>query len=89
VLLEGLGKLKQSTSSGTLTGDFPTLSIVPQPTTLPRATLSDLYLRIFSQVVNFLEHEADYSHSSSAHVKSVRRFIPFRVNVHGAVLNYT
>jgi hypothetical protein len=37
VRLEGLGKLKKSTSSGTQTGDLPTCSIVPQPTTLPRA----------------------------------------------------
>jgi hypothetical protein len=33
--LEGLGKLKKSTSSGTRTGDLPACSIVPQPTTLP------------------------------------------------------
>jgi hypothetical protein len=37
VRLEGLGKLKKSTSSGTQTGDLPACSIVPQPTTLPRA----------------------------------------------------
>jgi hypothetical protein len=45
VQLEGLGKLKKSTSSGTQTGDLPACSIVPQPTTLPRApenTCSDL-----------------------------------------------
>jgi hypothetical protein len=35
--LEGLGKLKKSTSSGTQTGDLPACSIVPQPTMLPRA----------------------------------------------------
>jgi hypothetical protein len=35
--LEGLGKLKKSTSSRTRTGDLPACSIVPQPTTLPRA----------------------------------------------------
>jgi hypothetical protein len=34
VRLEGLGKLKKSTSSGTRTGDLPACSIVPQPTTL-------------------------------------------------------
>jgi hypothetical protein len=33
VLLEGLGKLKKSTSSGTRTGDLPACSMVPQPTT--------------------------------------------------------
>jgi hypothetical protein len=37
VRLEGLGKLKKSTSSGTWTGDLPACSIVPQPTMLPRA----------------------------------------------------
>jgi hypothetical protein len=37
VRLEGLGNLKKSTSSGTRTGDLPACSIVPQPTTLPRA----------------------------------------------------
>jgi hypothetical protein len=37
--LEGLGQLKKSTSSGTRTGDLPACSIVPQPTTLPRAPL--------------------------------------------------
>jgi hypothetical protein len=38
VRLEELDKLKTSTSSGTRTGDLPACSIVPQPTTLPRAT---------------------------------------------------
>jgi hypothetical protein len=37
VRLEGLGKLKNSTSSGTQTGNLPACSIVPQPTTLPCA----------------------------------------------------
>jgi hypothetical protein len=37
VRLEGLSKLKRSTWSGTRTGDLPACSIVPQPTTLPRA----------------------------------------------------
>jgi hypothetical protein len=37
VRLEGLGKLKKYISSGTRTGDLPACSIVPQPTTLPRA----------------------------------------------------
>jgi hypothetical protein len=32
--LEGVGKLKKSTSSGTRTGDLPACSIVPQTTTL-------------------------------------------------------
>jgi hypothetical protein len=38
--MEGLGKLKNSTSSGTRTGDLPACSIVPQATTLPRAPLN-------------------------------------------------
>jgi hypothetical protein len=37
VSLEGLRKLKKSTSSGTQTGDLPACSIVPQPTMLLRA----------------------------------------------------
>jgi hypothetical protein len=37
VRLEGLGKLKKSTSSRTRTGDLPACSTVPQTTTLPRA----------------------------------------------------
>jgi hypothetical protein len=36
VRLEGLGKVKKSTSTGTRTGDLPPCSTVPQPTTLPR-----------------------------------------------------
>jgi hypothetical protein len=42
VRLEGLGKLKKSTSSGTRTGDLPACSIVPQPTTLPRAPVLNI-----------------------------------------------
>jgi hypothetical protein len=37
VQLEGLCKFKESTLSGTRTGYLPACSIVPQPTTLPRA----------------------------------------------------
>jgi hypothetical protein len=40
VRLEGLGKLKKSTSSRTRTGDLPACSLEPQPTTLPRAPKS-------------------------------------------------
>jgi hypothetical protein len=43
--LEGLGKLKKSTSSGTRNGDLPACSIVPQGTTLPRAPAA-IYYRI-------------------------------------------
>jgi hypothetical protein len=35
--LEGLGKLKFNDISGNRTHDVPACSIVPQPTTLPRA----------------------------------------------------
>jgi hypothetical protein len=44
VRLEGLSKLKKSTSSGTKTDDHPACSIVPQPTTLPRAPNMFMYL---------------------------------------------
>jgi hypothetical protein len=44
---EGLGTLKKSTSSETRTGDFPACSIVPQPTTLPRAPLSFCVVQTF------------------------------------------
>jgi hypothetical protein len=37
VRLEGLGKLRKSTSSGTQTSDLPDCGVVPQPTTLPYA----------------------------------------------------
>jgi hypothetical protein len=37
--LEGLGKLKKSTSSGIRTGNLPACSIVAQPTTLSRAPI--------------------------------------------------
>jgi hypothetical protein len=37
VRLEGLGQLKQIHLIGTRTRDLPVCSIVPQPTTLPRA----------------------------------------------------
>jgi hypothetical protein len=43
VRLERLGNLKKSTSFGTRTGDLPACSIVPQPTTLPRAYLRDKF----------------------------------------------
>jgi hypothetical protein len=37
IRLEGVDKLKKSTSSGTRTGHLLTCSMVPQPATLPRA----------------------------------------------------
>jgi hypothetical protein len=39
VRLEGLGKLKKSTSSGIRSRELPACSVVPQPTTLPRTLL--------------------------------------------------
>jgi hypothetical protein len=39
VRLEGLGKLKKSTSFVTRTSDLPACSIVPEPNTLARAPL--------------------------------------------------
>jgi hypothetical protein len=42
VRLEGLGKMKKSTSSRTRSGDLPACSIVPQPTTIPRAPLPEV-----------------------------------------------
>jgi hypothetical protein len=48
--LEGLGKLKKSTSSGTRIGDLPACSIVPQPTALPHAPF--YYMDIFSNSKN-------------------------------------
>jgi hypothetical protein len=40
VRLEGLGKLKKSTSSGIRSRDLPACSVVPQSTTLPRTGYS-------------------------------------------------
>jgi hypothetical protein len=42
VRLEELGQLKKSTSSGFETRDLPVCSIVPQPTTLPRAQMGNV-----------------------------------------------
>jgi hypothetical protein len=42
VQLEGLGKLKISTSFGTQTGDLLACSIVSQPITLPHASCSEV-----------------------------------------------
>jgi hypothetical protein len=47
VRLEGLGKLKKSTSSGIRTGDLPACSIVPQPTTLPRAPICSYFKELY------------------------------------------
>jgi hypothetical protein len=44
--------LKKSTFSGTLTGDLPVCSIVPQPTTLPRAPLKVKNAYIFICFLN-------------------------------------
>jgi hypothetical protein len=49
VQLEGLGKLKKSTSSGIRSCDLPACSILPQPTTLSRTPVLDEgdYIQIF------------------------------------------
>jgi hypothetical protein len=44
VWLEGLGKLKKSTSSGTRTRDLLACSIVPQPTTLPSYSIPSYFM---------------------------------------------
>jgi hypothetical protein len=53
VWLEGLGKLKKSTSSRTRTGDLPACSIVPQPTMQPCAPLLILKLIIKDWLFEF------------------------------------
>jgi hypothetical protein len=52
VRLEGVGKLKKSTSSGTRTGDLPDSSVVPQPTTLPRAPVETMVKQIIFRRIN-------------------------------------
>jgi hypothetical protein len=52
VRLKGLGQLKKSTSSGIRTGDLPACSIVPQPTTLPRAPFQ-IKVNIVKYFINF------------------------------------
>jgi hypothetical protein len=55
--LEGLGKLKKSTASGTRTGDIPACSIVPQPTMPPRRdsyTFLSIYLPHVPQTLDFI-----------------------------------
>jgi hypothetical protein len=52
VLLEELGKLKISTSSGTRTGDLPACNIVSQPSTLPRAAhYGSNYMKFKKEIV--------------------------------------
>jgi hypothetical protein len=53
VRLEGLGQLKKIHPIGTRTRDFPACSVVPQPTTLPRApTLKQILMKIRYEFVN-------------------------------------
>jgi hypothetical protein len=56
---EGLGKLKNFTSSGTRTGDLPACSIVPQPNTLPHAPLNNQYLRKFCKNIDVAAHPGE------------------------------
>jgi hypothetical protein len=66
VRLEGLGQLKKSTSSGTWTGDLPACSIVPQPTTLPRAPLEP------ELVTKKRTVQCGISHKNRKHVSTVQ-----------------
>jgi hypothetical protein len=43
VRLEGLGKLKKANDIANQTRDLPVCSIVPQPTTLPRAPYQQMH----------------------------------------------
>jgi hypothetical protein len=64
--LEGLGKLKKKIHlMGTQTRDLPACSIVPPPTTLPRAHYCNTCIisvhleigyRILGNMINFLQH---------------------------------
>jgi hypothetical protein len=70
--LEGLGKSKKSTSSGTRTGDLPACSIVPQPSTLPRApdrllvTIANLKPFVYYNKLWTTWHWGSFSPSTSA-----------------------
>jgi hypothetical protein len=62
VRLEGLGQLKKIHLIGTRTRDLPLCSIVPQPTTLPRAPWKKVNIKI-----NF--KEMAYEHGDSGVVR--------------------
>jgi hypothetical protein len=65
VRLEGLGQLKKSISFGTGTGDLPACRIVPEPTTLPRATwMRSIELSIIWTV--HWEYSLNYYYGSTA-----------------------
>jgi hypothetical protein len=51
MLLEGLGQLKNPVTSESKTRDLPACSIVPQPTTLPRAPV-----RVLNPVQNMFDY---------------------------------
>jgi hypothetical protein len=76
VRLEGLGKLKKSTSSGTRSGAFPACSIVPQPTTLPRAPVKyKAHGNIWAYFTNaFLIHCTSY-YSWFSHIADMNLFL--------------
>jgi hypothetical protein len=58
--LEGLGKLKKSTSSGTPTGNLPACNIVPEPTMLPNAPISIYcYLKFNSSAKSYADEFDD------------------------------
>jgi hypothetical protein len=82
VRLEGLGQLKKVHLIGNLTRDLPACSIVPEPTTLPRAPIL-LYMQenYFDtsciQFQNVLPHKyyvsALFSHSHSTSIIDSRK----------------
>jgi hypothetical protein len=66
VRLEGLGKLKKSNDLiGTRTRYLPTCSIVPQPTTLPRAAfiIIIIIIIIITVITNINQHQSLLSRS--------------------------
>jgi hypothetical protein len=54
VRLEGLGKLKNPPHPVIRTGDLPACSIVPQPTTLPRAPKDEIVSMLKKAVVAYV-----------------------------------
>jgi hypothetical protein len=54
VWLEGLGQLKNLVTSGNLSRDLPACSIMPQPTTLPRALYKVRKISRSLEVIRYL-----------------------------------
>jgi hypothetical protein len=66
VRLEGLGQLKKIHLIGTRSRDLPDCSIVPQPTTLPRAPLCVVQKSIIMSVMHHRQNPLEYASSSPA-----------------------